>query len=66
MVEGLLEAYYEDKLEKIIKPEVWVIVGAWDPKSKIGIFSLKSVYMTLTHHWYIILGQKHVVAVENQ
>ena len=43
MGEGLLEAYYEDKLEKIIKPEVWVIVGAWDPKSKIGIFSLKSV-----------------------
>ena len=43
MVEGLLEAYYEDKLEKIIKSEFWVIVGAWDPKSKIGIFSLKSV-----------------------
>ena len=43
MVEGLLEAYYKDKLEKIIKSEFWVIVGAWDPKSNIVIFSLKSV-----------------------
>ena len=43
MVEGLLEEYYKDKLEKMIKSEFWVIVGAWDPKSKIGIFSLKSV-----------------------
>ena len=43
MVEGLLEAYYKDKHDKNTKSEFWVIVGAWDPKSKIGIFSLKSV-----------------------
>ena len=43
MVEGLLEAYYKDKLEKITKSEFWVIVGAWGPKSKIGNFLLKSV-----------------------
>ena len=43
MVEGLLEAHYEDKLEKITKSEFWVIVGAWDPKSEIGNFLLKSV-----------------------
>ena len=43
MVEGLLEAYYKDKLEKNIKSEFLVIVGAWDPKSKIALFSLKSV-----------------------
>ena len=28
MVEGLLEAHYKDKLEKKIKSEFWVIVGA--------------------------------------
>ena len=43
MVEGLLEAYYKDKHETIKKSEFWIIVGAWDPKSKIGIFLLKSV-----------------------
>ena len=65
MVEGLLEAYYKDKLEKNTKSEFWVVVGAWGPKSKIAIFLLKIVYMTHTHHWYLILGQKHVVAMEN-
>ena len=43
MVEGLLEAYYKEKLEKNTKSEFWVIVGAWSPKSKIGTFLLKSV-----------------------
>ena len=38
MVEGSLEAYYKDKLEKMNKSKFWVIVGAWGPKSKIGIF----------------------------
>ena len=38
MVEGLLEVYYKDKLKKMTKSQFWVIVGAWDPKSKIGIF----------------------------
>ena len=43
MVLGLLEAYYKDKYEKIKKSKFWIIMGAWDPKSKIGIFLLKSV-----------------------
>ena len=41
--DGLLEVYYKDKHEKIIKSEFWIIVRAWHPKSKIGNFFLKSV-----------------------
>ena len=43
MIEGLLEAYYKDKLKKNTKSEFWVIMGAWAQKSKIGNFLPKSV-----------------------
>ena len=32
MVEGLLEAYYKDKHEKMTKSQFWVIIGAWGQK----------------------------------
>lgn len=43
MVEGLLEAYYKDKLKKMAKSEIWVIIGGWGQKLKIDNFLLKSV-----------------------
>ena len=43
VVEGLLEAYYEGKHKKMTKSQIWVIVGGWGQKLKIGNFWPKSV-----------------------
>ena len=43
VVYGLLEAYYKDKLKKMAKSEIWVIIGGWGQKPKIDNFLLKSV-----------------------
>lgn len=54
MVEGLFEAYYRDKYEKLTKSEIWFIIGVWDQKLKFVKFSLKSAQMSCTQHWYLI------------
>ena len=43
VVEGLLEAYYKGKHKKMTKSEIWINIGEWGQKLKIGNFLLKSV-----------------------
>ena len=43
VVEGLLEAYYKGKHKKMTKSEIWINIGGWGQKLKIGNFLLKSV-----------------------
>ena len=42
MVEGSLEAYYEDEHEKMTKSEIWTIMGDWGQVRKFINFRPKS------------------------
>ena len=42
MVEGSVEAYYEDKHEKMTKSEIWDIMGDWAQVTKFNNFWPKS------------------------
>jgi len=50
MVQGLLEAYYKYKHEKMNKSQIWGTVGGWDQIIKFINFCTKSFQIAQTQN----------------
>jgi len=62
MVEGLLEAYYKYKHEKMKKSQIWGTVGGWDQISEFFNFCTKSFQIAQTQKRTLPEGKKPCVS----